>query len=404
MSHAWNLSDGTFNSIPVNKRAKANVPRPSYIHHTHRAANGLTNLQLAHDAPITHCAMDVAIEHVWNMLPDTLRRFVLMLPPNGPALWSTDEEHLDRMYEKMKHDEYQVADSMGNKQFMSYTQFKKRPWVIWPIWVEDQFGSDWVTIFWYSVPSQPSEEGKAPVFDDITMYSIIDPRRETYGDGKGRHRPIQERAKRIAKRLHDLLTPGGFSMEHAEYKEILCPPMPQTEATSGERCYHVTKDLTRQLLEHWLIAGGQQPQYHDDTIQHIAKWVNPYGERIEMTGINAWQLMASFDYNARIAVESISRNHRINIVADGKKKYLYNMNLAGPFGEQLIADYDYALPNEGNPNGPQKPEEQQQQRTRNCVLFLAVKEYNVFVRPRACEKLPHAKTSDTTIVQANAGS
>lgn len=84
--------------------------------------------------------------------------------------------------------------------------------------------------------------------------------------------------------------------------------------------------------------------YNDSTITSMSQWVNPYQQRIEMTGICAWVLMATLDYNARISVEAILPNTRWDVAADGKKKYLYPYDLAGPFEEPPIASYDYLLP------------------------------------------------------------
>jgi hypothetical protein len=85
-------------------------------------------------------------------------------------------------------------------------------------------------------------------------------------------------------------------------------------------------------------------EYRTDTIMNQQPWVNPYQQRVEMTGINAWILMASFDFNARIAIESIQSNTTIEVASDGKKKLLYPYDLAGPYDEPPISDYDYNIP------------------------------------------------------------
>jgi hypothetical protein len=83
---------------------------------------------------------------------------------------------------------------------------------------------------------------------------------------------------------------------------------------------------------------------HGTTFTSMRQWVNPFQQRVEMTGINAWVLMSTFDYNARIGVEAIQPNTLTEVAVDGKKKYLYPFDLAGPFREPPIAPYDYLLP------------------------------------------------------------
>lgn len=66
--------------------------------------------------------------------------------------------------------------------------------------------------------------------------------------------------------------------------------------------------------------------------------------RVEMTGINAFILMASLDFDARISVEAILPNTMTEVAADGVKKWVRNYDLAGPFEEPQIAADDFLLP------------------------------------------------------------
>ncbi|RYP09335.1 hypothetical protein DL764_001382 [Monosporascus ibericus] len=93
------------------------------------------------------------------------------------------------MYEKMELPEYRNKES---KKYLFYTQMKPRPWVIWPLWVEDDFGKDYVTALLYS---QPSDQSKKPaVLDQLVQYTIIDPRRASQAT-KRPNAPTGEPAK-----------------------------------------------------------------------------------------------------------------------------------------------------------------------------------------------------------------
>lgn len=83
---------------------------------------------------------------------------------------------------------------------------------------------------------------------------------------------------------------------------------------------------------------------HDTTVTSTARWVNPFQQRVELTGICAWILMASLDYNARIAVEAILPDTRWDVTSNGEKKHLRPYDLAGSYTEPPIASHDYLLP------------------------------------------------------------
>lgn len=63
--------------------------------------------------------------------------------------------------------------------------------------------------------------------------------------------------------------------------------------------------------------------------------------RIEMTGINAWWLMGSFDYNARIVVECMEPGLRRDIVVAGEHRLIEAKGLAGRPWQPPIATVDY---------------------------------------------------------------
>ncbi|KAI0400092.1 hypothetical protein F4802DRAFT_586461 [Xylaria palmicola] len=347
MSHGWTVTDGTFDPVPQDKRRKQDVPFPSYVNHTFRSRSALSSLQVCRDAPVKAPALDIACDHLWKSMPDEVRRYVHVPPPNGPDLWSTNEEQRKSMYEKMDEKTYHLpVDRMtGETEYRLYSDVKKRPWIIWPIWVEDQWGSDWITVIWYSEPL----DGQSALFDQLLSYAIIDPRRSPMPDSSGRHPPIRGRLERVRQRLFDFWSRSNFNVQHARVMEVFCSPMPLYETSSGERCFHVVKSLISQIID-WFTSGMNFD--HSTTITSMPQWVNPFQIRVEMTGINAWVLMASLDYDARITVESILPNTYTEVVCDGKKKFLHNYDLAGPYDEPPIASHDYLLPSGRDYNAP----------------------------------------------------
>ncbi|KAI1363314.1 hypothetical protein F5Y08DRAFT_245127 [Xylaria arbuscula] len=342
MSHGWTIYDGTFEPVPQDKRRKRDVPYPSYVMHAFRARAGLSSLQLSRDAPISMVAIDIATAHVFRCMPGLVRRFVYLCPPNGPALWSDDEHATERMYGLMENPDYfrpafGAADPDA-KEYKTFSDLKKRPWIIWPIYVEDRFGKDWVTVMWYSERNPDSDVN---LFNQLVSYTVIDPRRSVEPDENGRHQPIASRIDRISGQLLRFLTKAGFETDNAEYEECLCAPMPLEEATSGERCFANIKDIFTQMTT-WYDKGGKFARA--GVVDSLQKWVNPFQMRIEMTGINAFILMASLDFDARISVEAILPNTVTEVAADGVKKWVNNYDLAGPFHEPQLAANDFNLP------------------------------------------------------------
>ncbi|KAK5635603.1 hypothetical protein RRF57_011315 [Xylaria bambusicola] len=339
MAHSWTVYDGTFDPVPQDKRRKRDVPYPSYIQHAFRSRSGLSNLQLSRDAPISMCALDIANSHVWKCMPGLVRKYVYVVMPNGPALWSDDKEAEETMYKRLDDKNYHtpVYGKPNMHEYKLFGDLKKRPWVIWPLWVEDGYGKDYVTVVSYS----ESTPETAPLFPQLISYSIIDPRRAKDVDAAGRHRPAAARIQRIQGQLLKFWKKAGFDTTKLEYKEILCSPMPLNESTSGERCFATVKDITNQIIQ-WYMGGGKFCKV--GTIKALQKWVNPFQQRVEMTGINAWMLMSSLDYNARISVEAILPNTITEVAADGRKRWVEPYDLAGPFDEPQISADDFFLP------------------------------------------------------------
>ncbi|KAI0544811.1 hypothetical protein F4679DRAFT_511453 [Xylaria curta] len=353
MSHGWTVTDGTYDPIPQEKRRKRDVPYPSYVNHTFRTRSALSSLQISRNAPIKAAALDIAFDHLWKCMPQAVRNYLLIASPNGPDLWSADESAKDTMYKIMEHKDYQLPVYQGSTEltYRFFADITKRPWVILPIWVEDEWGSDWIIVIWFSqpLPEQPD------YFNQLESYAIIDSRRSPKPNASGRHTPIRDRLERIRTRLYEFWSKAGFNWEDASIMEVFSSPMPPHEATSGERSFAIVKSLISQIID-WYTSGMKFDP--NTTIKSTPQWVNPYQHRIELTGINAWVLMASLDYNARITVEALLPNTRTEVAADGKKKFIYNYDLAGPFTEPPIASYDYNLPGNKDfkaPPGQKKP-------------------------------------------------
>ncbi|RYO93755.1 hypothetical protein DL766_002994 [Monosporascus sp. MC13-8B] len=215
MGEGWTMSDQTYEQQPLKKRRKTDVPYPQLINHTFRSMNGLSTLQIAHNAPISLSALDVVCEHLWKALHSDVRAQICVPPPNGPSLWSGDQVDVNRMYEKMELPGYRNKES---KEYLFYRQIKSHPWVIWPLWVEDDFGKDYATVLLYS---QESDQSKKPaVFDRPVQYTIIDPRRASKATKKP-DAPADEPAKygfpkartdRLDKALKNFLNHAGYDL------------------------------------------------------------------------------------------------------------------------------------------------------------------------------------------------
>ncbi|KAI1074828.1 hypothetical protein F5B20DRAFT_422888 [Whalleya microplaca] len=336
----WTLNDGTFAHQPLDKRRKVDVPYPSFVNHTFRSSNGLNSLQISRDAPITLCAMDVACDHIWKCLPQTVQTEVTFAPPNGPDLWGACTQTRDNMYTRMSDPVY--LDEATRTTYRYYPDIKRKPWLVWPIWVEDAWGKDWVLISWYA----ESTGEKPDTYDRLIAYTVYDPRRSAEPRNDGKHDLLHDRQQRITGRLVDFLNRGGYDTSQAEWYLGMSCPMPLEDATSGERCFHAVKELGN-VISNWVWAGKQRLSAKEGNARNpfpdLSRWVNPYQQRIEMAGINAWVLMASFDFNARIAVEAIQEK-RFDVTANGVKRQLQPYDLCGPYHEPLFAPTDYLIP------------------------------------------------------------
>ncbi|KAI1459818.1 hypothetical protein F4805DRAFT_418765 [Annulohypoxylon moriforme] len=330
----WTLNDGTYNHIRQTKRRKRDTPCPSYATQAFESMYGLTSLQLAHNAPITLCAMDIAVEHLWRCLPQEVQPLVEIVPPNGPELWSTDDNVAKEVYNRMDKD-------MARKKtdtYKYYSNLKEKPWAIWPVWVEDEFGSDWVMIVWYSQESQPS----SGVYDQLRAYNVYDPRRSlkpSKNNQDGKCDIFFQRSSRIQTRLLEFLGRGGFNTEEAHWSNAKMCPMIAGEHTSGERVFAAVKDMLSYILDNYIEGVDFDPD--KEYLPWLHRWINPYGSRIEMAGINAWVLMSTFDYNARIVVECLEPEMKTDIVVDGERRVIKPYALAGPYERPSIAEEDY---------------------------------------------------------------
>ncbi|KAI1474179.1 hypothetical protein F4774DRAFT_401586 [Daldinia eschscholtzii] len=332
MASGWTVTDGTYPPVTEDRRTNRNVPYPSYIDEAYRATYGLSTLQLARDAPISLCAMDVATDHVLKCAPPFIRSEVNIYPPNGPALWSADESHQESIYEQTERQKEKRGEDV-------YGEFKTKPWGLWPLWVEDQWGCDYVLLVWYADSSTTNPD----FFNNVTMATIYDPRRDPVADAEGYHCPISQRRARLERQIRKFFVRAGFETDKLVFADGYCAPMPLDEATSGERCFASTKEILDCLISYYQDAADGNTQDLSHGFWNLSQWVNPYQYRIEMAGINAWVLMATFDYNARITVECIEPDFKSDVVADGKHHIIKPFSLAGPYEAPEMATDDYLL-------------------------------------------------------------
>ncbi|KAH9908853.1 hypothetical protein F4778DRAFT_714233 [Xylariomycetidae sp. FL2044] len=333
MGPGWTLNDGTFEQIPPAKRRKQDVPYPAYINTTFRAMNGLSNLQISCDAPVNQCAIEMAGEHFWRCLPPEVHDMVTLMPPNGPDLWSENQETVEKAFVVFNEDAYK--DSKLD-EYRAFKYLRANPWTIWPIWVEDQYGKDWVTLIWYATARKETPKS----FDQIQSWGIVDPRRSRDPDATGRHPMVQGRQDRLRRILERFLRQARYTWNN-NGTMFRVSPMPLGECTSGERCFAAMKELMSRILT-WHM-DDKNKTHRNVFVRDMSRWVNPYQQRIEMAGINAWMLMSSLDYDARIAVERIPPRTPFEVMMDGEKRLVYPYDLAGPFEKQTIANADYVL-------------------------------------------------------------
>ncbi|KAI5917903.1 hypothetical protein F4810DRAFT_704563 [Camillea tinctor] len=332
MGPGWTVSDGVWEHVPQNKRRKRDVPYPKYINYTYRAMSGLSSLQIAADAPISMTALDTSCDHTWKCLPKEIRQQLIIPPPNGPALWSLKDAVRADMYQKMS---LQIYSDSTAKRYRFYEDLMKKQWVVWPIWVEDEWGMDYVTICWHALATA----GAPKSFSRIAGFAIIDPRRHPNPNLKGKHITLNARSTRIEEQLRRFLVNGGYDVANMVRYDVRCSPMRIGEASSGERCFANVKELCSNICD-WYYGGMNDERI---VFTNLSRWVQPFQQRVEMTGINAWVLMASFEYNARLAVEALMPGERTEVTANGAKRLVYAYDLAAPFEEPAISAQDFLL-------------------------------------------------------------
>ncbi|KAI1401733.1 hypothetical protein F4819DRAFT_457062 [Hypoxylon fuscum] len=254
---------------------------------------------------------------------------------NGPDLWSGNAESEKAMYEKMASIRYQ-----RDNEYISYANFKRRPFVLWPLYVEDEWGVDFVLAAWFAT----SKSSDAGVFDQMSTLVIYDPRRRREIGANQKHHHLDERFKRISGSLSTFLERGGYNTSKLRTVRGNCSPMPFDETSSGERCFANAKELLKTITD-WVFQHIEQnPKMSPRPAwPALARWTLPYQARVEMTGINAWVLMSSVDFNARIAVECIEPGEPFEVVVDGNRRGLVPYDLAGPYHGPPLGDRNYLL-------------------------------------------------------------
>ncbi|KAK8103496.1 uncharacterized protein PG998_010529 [Apiospora kogelbergensis] len=309
-----------------------------------RASNGLANLQLAHNVPVNHAAMDTVIDALWESMHPALKPIVWNPPANGPDLWSNDEAKAEAT---MKAIEDISKKRECNDDFHTWLcSISRMPVIIWPLWVEDEFGAHWVVVYWTSEqrdnPKNPTEERRY-----ITDIRLLDPALD-YAYYTGGFRTHDARRRRITQRLHRLLRlfRRVYALEdvcvlrwNAREPGLLQPAngllrgyhanfyLEAGDAATGERVYAVVKQLLAGILD---IARA--PQYEEaDRYWELPHYrylgqlthVDPALARMEMAGICAWKCMQAQDFRARIAVRPLRGDDpKIPVEVDGETRYL----------------------------------------------------------------------------------
>ncbi|KAI1764669.1 hypothetical protein GGR53DRAFT_492688 [Hypoxylon sp. FL1150] len=308
VGNGWTIGDGTFDRVRESRKAKKDIPYPRPVEDARQAVHALSSLQLSAEAPITPATLDCVSHALWSYQPEVIRRSVWIAPPAGPELWSADEEMRDEMYRRMAEEKL-AFNERGEYHFVG--ELKEQPIVLWPIWVEDRWGKDWVLIAWYAQKSDPSIER----YDSVRSYSIYDPRRSARPNQDGEHVPLIQRGLRIMRRLEYFFQVGNFKMDGCKPSTGWISPMAPDEISSGERCFAAIKNLL-QIITDSAIAEKDWEGF--PVFPPLSRWVYPYATRMEMTGLAAYLAVATHQWNARIAIECLEPHLGYQVVVDGE--------------------------------------------------------------------------------------
>ncbi|KAI2627937.1 hypothetical protein GGS26DRAFT_126278 [Hypomontagnella submonticulosa] len=332
MGQGWTVNDGTFAHVPMNKRRKRDVPYPALMGMTVRAMSGLSNLQLSHKSQVSPTALDVTMNHLRRCLPGVIRNQVNVIPPCGPDLWSEDAEKRKAVYKKMNEPEYLNDAQTG---YYGYSHIRRRPWGFWPLWVEDSCGKNFVLAVWKLDRTDKTKED----YNILRSFNIYDPlRNPTSIDGW--HYPFVPRGERLGKILAEYFQHGGIEVPQITQYWKWMAPMGLDEYSSAERVFAGAKEIMNSFVPMYQSGAFTDPEKHNWEYPNLTRWVRPYQYRIEMTGICAWTVMASFDYNARIVVERMDPDKETEVVVNGRKREIKNYELAGPYYEQPFTWHD----------------------------------------------------------------
>ncbi|KAK6860710.1 hypothetical protein PG995_004346 [Apiospora arundinis] len=358
-----------------------------------QASNGLANLQLAHNIPVNHSAMEVVVNALWDHLPAAVQSTIFMSPPNGPDLWGSDDEAADAALREI---EDVVQKSKASKDLAHWLRsISHLPSVIWPLWVEDEFGSHWVVLYWTSEAEdlkckdgggsgcsggdeqkEKEGEGEKPWVNRIVDIRLFDPALD-YGWNTSNGQRNWERRARITRRFARMLrsfrsvyaalgvgalrwsprrtkpaapaqtitltTPHrnnneGLGLISGFYANFDLPPR---ETATGECCYVVVKHLLAAVLGE--VLAVDVPLVHNKTqwltddpyvvghARHLGQLahVHPYLARMEMAGICAWRCMDAQDFQTRIALQPVP-DQKIPVTVNGKQYFLDPRELAPP--------------------------------------------------------------------------
>ncbi|KAK8850909.1 hypothetical protein PGQ11_013388 [Apiospora arundinis] len=280
-----------------------------------QASNGLANLQLAQNIPVNHSAMEVVVNALWDHLPAAVQSTIFMSPPNGPDLWGGDDEAADAALREI---EDVVQKRKASKDLAHWLRsISHLPSVIWPLWVEDEFGSHWVVLYWTSEAEdlkckdgggsggsggdeqkEKEGEGEKPWVNRIVDIRLFDPALD-YGWNTSNGQRNWERRARITRRFARMLrsfrsvyaAPGVGALRWSPRRTKPAAPaqtitlttphrnnndglglisgfyanfdLPPRETATGECCYVVVKHLLAAVLGE--VLAVDVPLVHNKT-------------------------------------------------------------------------------------------------------------------------------------------